>query len=507
MTRLIVFIALLATALVSPSPAQVGVAVRLARDLRSDVAVLSSEPDVATWQKAHAGNRLELAHYRTEKDPYETDFRRLNRWCAASVSRRPAEVVRTALFFVPDVSQGALPPLPEKEDKSLTQTCRMQALWYETSATATNAGDAALIDAIVRELSAAWGKPNGSFDTSLKRGGDRMPRAIVPTTASGSSATPDIRGGGLWKEVVAWHRAGINIWLAYDPKAWATSAPDDAQGRIIAFARRDSPPDSGINIWLLGGRLERRVIAEAARIADLDPPLAAAMMQRSFCMMDPEAETPTRYPIPTLEPESVTVGRVLQWLSKAKSLPPERQAAAFLVVDAYLVCAGGPTPRLIRAIGATAAGAREQQYSHYFRNQAEKLDPQGPAGELAGLSALADPCYLKGKGPWPVLEIKKGESLLQQFPADEWTPWIHFAVARSHAAKLSFSYAEGNPDEGVLALTPAEKQKERELAIEHFRKFLDELPDDPKSAFAWQEAWRLLSGLPPSHIGFGCSGD
>jgi hypothetical protein len=476
-TRRIVLIALLAAALASAAPASADLAVRFARDLRADVTALSSEPDVATWQKAHARNRLEVAHYRTEKDPYETDFRRANRWCAASVSRRPAEVVRTALFYVPAVSPGALPPLPEKEDKSLTQTCKMQALWYETRATTTNTGDAAIIDAIVHELSASWGKPNGS------------------------SATPDIQGGGLWKEVVAWHRAGINIWVAYDPKGWAAPAPGDAPGRIIAFARKDSPPDSAVGIWLLDGRFEHRVIAEAARIADLDPPLAVAMMRRSFCMVDTETKPATDR---TPEPESVTVGRVARWLSKAKSLPPERRAAAFLVADAYLVCAGGPFPGLIWAIGATAAGSREQQYSHYFRNQAEKLDPQGPAGELAGLSALADPCYLKSKGPWPVLEINKGESLLQQFPADQWTPWIHYAIARSHAAKLSFSYPEGDPDEGVLALTPAEKQEERELAIEHFRRFLDELPDDPKSIFAWQETWRLLAGLPPSHIGFGC---
>jgi hypothetical protein len=109
-----------------------------------------------------------------------------------------------------------MPPLPEKEDKSLTQTCRMHSLWYEMSATATNAGDAALIGAIVQELSTSWGKPNGSFDTSLIRGGYPMPRGIVPTTASGSPVTPDIEGSGLWKEVVAWHRAG-NMWVAYDP--------------------------------------------------------------------------------------------------------------------------------------------------------------------------------------------------------------------------------------------------------------------------------------------------
>ena len=98
---------------------------------------------MAAWQKAHANNRLELAHYQTEKDPYETDFMRANRWCAASVNRRPVGVVRTALFYVPAVSPGALPPLPEKEAKSLIRACKMQALWYETPATVSNEGDAA----------------------------------------------------------------------------------------------------------------------------------------------------------------------------------------------------------------------------------------------------------------------------------------------------------------------------------------------------------------------------
>ena len=150
-------------------------------------------------------------------------------------------------------------------------------------------------------------------------------------------------------------------------------------------------------------------------------------------------------------------------------------------MDAHLVCVQS-SPLLTRAIGAEAAGVPEQGYGHYFRNQAEKLNPQGPAGELAGLASLADPCYLKGKGPWPDLEIKKGEVLLQRFPADTWTPWIHYAIARSHAVKLSFSYPDGDPEGSILPLKPAEMQRERELAIDHFES-LKQVPDDPKSVF------------------------
>jgi hypothetical protein len=454
---------------------------QFAKAFRTDVAALSSEPQVAVWQKAHPGSRLQLAHYQTEKDSYETGYKRANRWCAASVVASQSSVVGTVLFDVPAVTAGALRPLPEKVDKSLTQTCLMQAVWFQTSSVVGGMGGVELVDAIVNELIRSWGKPNGSTDGA------------------------DIQGGGSWKGVVAWHRSGINIWVAYAPP-WAAGPSSATLGRVIAFARRNSPPDSSVNIWLLGGALVRRVIAEAVRISDLDTALAEAMMRRSFCMQDPESTAPTRYPFPTPEADAVTVGRAVQWLRQAKSLPPERRAAALLVVDAYLSCVQS-SPSLTRAIGAEAAGDPEQGYSHYFRDQAEKLDSQGPAGELAGLASLADPCFLKGKAPWPDLEIKKGEALLQRFPADTWTPWIHYAVARSHAVKLSFSYPEGDPEGDILPLKPAEMQTGRELAIDHFKEFLKQLPDDPKAVFAWQEAWRLLAGLPPSYIGFGCSGE
>src|ERR1017187_8653522 len=115
MFRRIAPLALLAAALARLSPAQAELAGAFARQVRSDVAVLASQPALATWQRSHAG-KLELAHYETYQDPYEVDFRRLDRWCAASVGESPAQVVRAALFYVPSVAPGALPPLPEKGD-------------------------------------------------------------------------------------------------------------------------------------------------------------------------------------------------------------------------------------------------------------------------------------------------------------------------------------------------------------------------------------------------------
>jgi hypothetical protein len=461
MIRRIALFALLATALAHPSSAQGDLAAALASQVRTDVAVLASQPALATWQRSHAG-KLELAHYETYKDPYEVDFRRLDRWCAASVGQSPAQVVRAALFYVPSVVNGALPPLPEKEDATLTRACRMQAIWYETPALAS-------IDVVVRELSSSWGQPNGQ------------------------SAEPDIRGCALWKRVAAWHRAGMNIWVVDN----SNGQPDGTGGpRFIVYARRNSPRDPDFGLRWLGGAFADRVAQTAAQIAAQDSTLTAAVSSRSSC--------DTRVPAP--EAESLTVSRLARWLGGSSSLPPQRRAAALLLADSYVACAQISSRRLIQ-LGAQLRTVCPQDgpaYSHNFRDQAEKLDPQGPAGELAALASLSAPCSLKGARPWPDLLIEKSERLLGAFPSDQWTPWFHFAIARAHAVRLSFAYPDHPPEDGSFPLTRAAIERERRAAVEHFERFIEQKPEAPESVFAWQEAWRLLAGLPPSRIQFGC---
>jgi hypothetical protein len=457
MFRCIALFALLAAAFAPLSSAQGELAAAFASQVRTDVAVLASQPALATWQRSHAG-KLELAHYETYKDPYQEDFRRLDRWCAASIGHSPAEVVRAALFYVPSAARGALPPLPEKGDATLTRACRMQAIWYETPAPAA-------MDAVVRELSSSWGQPNGP------------------------STEPDIAGSGLWKRVVAWHRAGMNIWVADGSKG----QPDGSGGpRLIVYARRDSPRDPDFAIWLLSDAIVDRVAEAAAQIAAQDSKLTAAVLK---CDAGPRTEA-----------QSLTASRLDQWLKASSDLPPQRKAAVLLLADAYVACTPASSQRLIQ-LGARFRAICPQDgpsYSHNFRDQAEKLDPQGPAGELAGLASLALPCFLKGARPWPDLVVEKGEKLLGEFPLDQWTPWVHFAIARAHAVKLSFAYPDHPPEDGNFPLTRAAMERERHAAIEHFERFIEQKPDAAESVFAWQEAWRLLAGLPPSQIHFGC---
>jgi hypothetical protein len=457
MTRRIALAALLTAALARQASAQSELAAAFTRQVRTDVAVLASQPALATWQRSHAG-KLELAHYETSRDPYQEDFRRLDRWCAASVGQSPAEVVRAALFYVPSVVNGALPPLPEKEDATRTRACRMQAIWYETPAPAA-------MDAVVRELSSSWGQPNGQ------------------------TTEPDTGGSGLWKRVVAWHRAGMNIWVADG----SNGQPNGTGGpRLIVYARRDIPRDPNFAVWLLSDAIVDRVAEAAAQIAAQDSKLTAAMLK---CDAGRRSEA-----------QSLTASRLDQWLKASSDLPPQRKAAVLLLADSYVACTPASSQRLIQ-LGARFRPICPQDgafYSHNFRDQTEKLDPQGPSGELAGLASLAYPCFLKGARPWPDLVVEKGEKLLGEFPPDQWTPWVHFAVARAHAAKLSFAYPDHPAEDGNFPLTRATMERERHAAIEHFERFIEQKPDAAESVFAWQEAWRLLAGLPPSQIHFGC---
>jgi hypothetical protein len=207
----------------SGSPAQHEFAKTLANQVRADIAVLSAGPTLTAWQRSHPGGKVELAHYETDKDSYAVEQTRLNRWCAASLSNSTVQVIRTALFYLPSVRPGALPPLPRKEDRTMTRACRMQAIWYSIHTEIS-------IDTLVEELSSLWGRPNGQ-------------------------SKPDISGSGLWRGAM-WRVRGMNIWAIYDV---ANKLDGVVVPRLVVYARRDMPRDSpDVFSWHTGLRLETK---------------------------------------------------------------------------------------------------------------------------------------------------------------------------------------------------------------------------------------------------------
>jgi hypothetical protein len=415
----------------------------------ADIAALESHSSLATWRKAHPGERFEPAHYDTSNDHYQVDYARLNRWCAASVSG-----TRTALFYVPSPVPATLPVV--------TDNCEFDALWYEF----LNDSDAGRI---VPALSAAWGKPNGAV------------------------SEPDIQGWALWKSAVAWHRPHMDIWVARNTKS-----------NLIVYARRNMPRDwDAMDHWFGSVTEGQSLVVDAvARIAALGPALTSPILNGSRCAAGPADRSGA-----AAEP-------LTAWLTSAQNLPPGRQAAAFLLADFYITCAGTSPDSDLLGKRFVALGAKyeirspqdDPDYAHNFRERAEHLDPHGPAGELAGLVSLSDPCFLKGKNSWPDNLIEKGMNMLSAFPSTRWTPYVRYAVARAHATKLSFALPGDNP-EGFSELDPTELQRERAAAIAQFRIVSSRNQGAPESLFATQEAWRLSAGLPPSQIHFGCTGE
>jgi hypothetical protein len=414
----------------------------LALSAQDEIAELANEPTIGVWQKSHAQDQLELAAY-SLGDRADAIDARPNRLCAisTSVSRR------TALFYVPEVPAGALLPSGRIEPKA---ACTLQALWFETQAPLEN---------VVRELTAKWGQPGGS------------------------AFKPEIRGAGLWKNVTAWHRPGFSIWAAY-------------YNGVIVYARRDMPKDSAM---FRGPPFRPSPVMDAAARLLGDPtPLTTEILARSRC-----EDLPV-----TREDPSKAAARLDRWLRLSSTLPGQQKAAALLLADEYVTCAENSfrSPQLdglFKNLGAefeTQCPQNGPFYTHNFRRRAEINS------ELAKVVGLGDFCNLKGSHPWYQLVIDNGERILAQFPNDAWTSYVHYLVGRAHAARLAFSYPGGNPETGtIFPLSSIEKERERNAAVAHFKLFLAKQPDLPESVFAWQEAWRLMAGLPPSRLSFGCS--
>ena len=432
---------------------------RFATEVKSAVASVSSQPELSAWKALHVRERTEPAHYETENDSYEVDFARENQWCATSIADLPAGVTRAASFYVPEVIRGDLPPLPAKPGSALTGLCRLGAVWFETHGRNSVAG-------LVTDLTATWGAPSRS-----NRG--ELAQAL------------SIRGSGDWKDISTWRRDKVTVWVA-----WTDWDKGDGIGlRTIVWILRDRPRD--LDLYAVGFD----TTAAAVKIAGLGPNLAADAGPGTIC--------------PTLG-AGVAVGRLSRWLKASNSLPAERRAAALLVADSFVSCveASGQTTNSLTALGVKFGPGCPQDgpvYANNFREEAEVLDPSGPAGALAALTGLQSPCSLKGSGSWPERVVDQGQKIRRQFPSGPWSPWVDFAVARAHDVKLSFSVPPGEVDADTIhRLSATQARQERSAAIAEFARFSGEQPASAEAVFAWQEAWRLLAGLLPSPTSFGC---
>ncbi|HEX4134781.1 MAG TPA: hypothetical protein VHY84_09250 [Bryobacteraceae bacterium] len=443
-------------------PAQNDPATTFANQLRADLTVLATHQTLGDWQKTHLGETPSPAGYQSDGDWLRTDFSHLHSRCALSIGQKEPELTRVALFTVPLVTAGKLPPLPTNRNNTLMQSCRVAELWVETRAGVS-------MDSLIRALAFSWGEPNGP-----------------------SQQFRDAVWIGIRKDVVVWRRAGMNVWVINNHLKPGVT--------LAVYARNDMPADVD---WFYSDKTLRAKVAREsaptlANIAALDPSLTKAVLARTSCLAGP----------PPAEDPVVTAERLERWLNASKSLTLPRRAAALMIADYYMSCMEF-VPLSLRdryeRMGATFDGGCPQDptYGHTFLREVEKIDKTGTAGQWATLADFWARCLLAyGKID------ERGERLARWFP--QWRPYIRYALARNHAAAMSLNFPGGNPEEGLYDRPPDHVdatafEREREAAIHDFAAFLREKPADSESAFAWQEVWRLQAGLKPTRVQFGCS--
>jgi len=467
--------ALLFVGFLLPCFAQNATASMFAKQVEHDIAALSSQPSVGAWQELHPDEKLELMYDNHGKDYYEGDLGMdFYSWCAASPSRSPSTFGRVALFFVPSVKAGALPPLPSPGHASIKESCRMQALHY-TASPEIPAED------LVREFSSVWGAPDRSHASSGKDYGH-----------------PE----NIYGDFAVWEHDGVSARLRY---IYSLVGVSEARTGIMLYAKRDALPaapcfecTSSLMYPLCSDGLTL-FLQEAAQIAAEDPALTRQIVEWSRQRSNPKWVVD-----PTLARNNLR-----KWLEVAKQRSPHQRAAALLLADLYVEGTGTRLdPEFYKGLGAEYD--KQGNYLNNFIKQAEKMDQGGEVSELAALWTVSGECPGFDKRPWPDLATEHVESFRARFPSDQWTPYVDFALARAHSAKLLWTYPGGSTDDYSTEgspLSPAGKEHERAAAIEYFKAFLDARPSGREGAFAWLEAWRLLAGLPPSRISWGCTGE
>lgn len=162
----------------------------LATEVQTIAAALASQETLEVWQKSHPRETPQHADYQADENWPDSDFRSLSSRCAFSVANPTAEITRTTLFVVPLVTAGRLPVLPASSGAALIQGCRLEESWLETR-------ELVSLDSLVRVLSSSWGEPNGPSQPFRD----------------------EVWSVGRRKDIVAWHRAGMNVWVVTDRQA------------------------------------------------------------------------------------------------------------------------------------------------------------------------------------------------------------------------------------------------------------------------------------------------
>jgi len=202
-------------AIADRSPGQTKSAESTAQLVLSELPVLDTAPDLASWRRTHTAERLKAPAYDNE---YESQ----GLWCSASVADivlpGGAKATRMAFFYVPPPESRG--PLPAREDAHLVQQCRLRALWYQLNNPPDPAG---LAKSVSEALAGSLGSPEAR---------SRLQRRDHDW------------GSGYWNPYLVWERPDRRVVVAVDPGDIVPNPNEELRrtARLLIVARASQAP-------------------------------------------------------------------------------------------------------------------------------------------------------------------------------------------------------------------------------------------------------------------------
>ncbi|TMB22537.1 MAG: hypothetical protein E6J71_05755 [Deltaproteobacteria bacterium] len=454
------------------------------RELRA----LSPGVTPAAWLATHGDDEFERFEHPLWRRQNAVDVH----WCARARHGERIEGrelwVRHAYFFVPEASSPAVLPSEEEAGDLVMTRCQLGMIRVEAKEPELAAGQAAAL-ALREILSRAYGPSP----------------ATTPMSLLGSG----LNFGSAWFDSMSHWRVGeLHVLSAYRKRR-----AGEASAAVFAIA---ALPISGMAAYrqrASGGvdalSADEALITQAVVTGGLDG--AGAEPVRRALRWIRDASSATGAGPPAADPPDVA-SIIERWLAAVPSSRGRERAAALIVAHVLLARASLPSissegqARLRAHVARFVSDPSDEgppSYAGNWLRDAWVLDKEGAVGDVALPLLLADPCACPGRQDCFRWTIKEGERFLSRPHDRETMLQAHLVVASAYSYGVAL--AEGAEEEEIDAQPYRARPDEyRAKAIAHYRvAFSMGLSADAVEEH-WDDAWRLVAGLPPLRTSFRC---
>jgi hypothetical protein len=443
----------------------------------------------AQWLRNHPGDSL--SPFTITEGNEKTGL-----WCVRA-SRRDSladgsAIVRNAYFYPPSPPEPLELPPDGDAREIVARSCILGVVWVETPHS-DSVGGRQLAERTRETLTREYGKVTADTDFFARLPITDSQKNVLKTDPKYETHRLGISffGSAYWRAPGRWKRGSVTVVSAFDAGSRSVSHP-----RVLAFAHLPNAQlEREESIDESTPELDEALIT-AGRLTQLD----SIVVRNFLALRGEEAEEPERI---------AALGR---WLATAGNLKSGQHAAALFVADGVVperldeddsVTSRAYANLGLKFVRSELAGSNN--YTHGLLEEALRLDPNGPIGQLATIELLDrgfDLTGMCGGGGFDQV-IKVGEPFVSRLTTSRAKARVLFLLGDAYADIVALAAGAGQDYVDTLDFS-ARAPSARRKAIAYYRQGLALDRVSTKAGAAWLEGWRLLAGLPPSRTHFFC---